>query len=138
MIVKRKIAGLKRTLQVLPAILALTYLVFGLQPWKAFAQADAGYTLVGTVAAPIVTYNDATVQNGLFYKYEVTAFNAVTETTPTADGVQSIPNAGTHTTTVSWIASVADATHTAPTGYRIYRTQVFAPNPPGVVSVTVN
>ena len=103
-----------------------------------FAQADAGYTKVGTVNSPITSFTDTTVVDGLFYQYQITAFNAVLETKPTSDGVVTIPVTGTHSTITSWTASLVDPTHTAPTGYNIYRQQVTAPNPPGAVSTTVN
>lgn len=128
MIVKRKMTGLKR---VVPAGILLTVLVFGFQPWKVFAQADAGYTKVGTSAT--LQFIDLTVQNGHNYQYEVTAFSGPLESTATSDGIAVIPGSGTHSVTVRWGAST-----TPGAAYNIYRLEVFAPNPPGVVSLTVN
>jgi hypothetical protein len=114
------------------------FFVLGPKPWQVFAQADPGYAKVGTVNGTTTTFTDTTVQDGLFYQYEVTAVNAVLESTAASDGVQSIPVTGTHTVKVTWVASTTDANHSAPTSYNIYRGQVFAPNPPGAVSIIVN
>jgi hypothetical protein len=84
----------------------LVVCVLGITPWRAFAQADAGYTKVGTTAAGVLTFTDATVVDGNSYQYEVTA-----ALTPTLESVASkgpvvtIPSTGTHSTTETWGAS---------------------------------
>lgn len=114
----------------------LVFLVVGVRPWRIFAQADSGYTLVGTVST--TSFTDSSVVNGKTYQYEVTAFNLGGESGPLKGNVVSIPSSGTHSTTSSWNASVVDAQHAAATGYKVYRTEITIPNPPGAVSTVVN
>jgi hypothetical protein len=111
----------------------LVWCVLGPKPWKVLAQADAGYTKIGSSVT--TTYTDSTVADGLTYSYEVTAFNAAGESTPTPMGNGTIPATGTHTATVTWTAGSGGS---PAAGYNVYRETVSVPNQPGAGSVTVN
>lgn len=109
-------------------LVLVTVCALGVRPWRVFAQADSGYTLITTVSTLSAT--DATIVTGNVYQYEVTAFNGL-ESTPIKSPVGT---AGPlHTASLTWLASP-----TAGVTYKVYRTQVTVPNPPGVVSVTFN
>lgn len=110
-------------------VMLLVALTLGIKPWKVFAQADSGYTLVGTTSA--LTFTDATVAASSTYQYEVTAFNAAGESVAVKGPVGTTTSAaGSHSATSSWGASP-----TAGASYHIYRTQITIPNPPAAGSV---
>ena len=52
---------MKKWIGLLAFVLLLTYWTLGPKPWQVFAAADAGYTKVGTVSAPTLTFIDSTV-----------------------------------------------------------------------------
>jgi hypothetical protein len=104
---------------------------------KLYAQAGAGYTKLNTSPITTTSFTTGTLIDGATYNFEVTAFNSAGESTPMI-ATATVPATGTHTVTLSWVASVVDATHSAPTGYNAYDQQVLIPNPPGAISVTVN
>jgi hypothetical protein len=100
---------------------------------EAFAQASAGYTKISTAPVSGLTFTDSTVVDGALYQYQVTAVNQFGESAPATSGVATVPATGTHSATLSWVAST-----TAGVTYNVYRIQGAVSNPPGAVSVTVN
>jgi hypothetical protein len=119
--------------------IALVLLILFFFPgWRIFAQALPGFTQVGSVAAPTLTFTTSTLADGGVYQFEVTAKDAAGESTGVLSNVVTVPATGTHTATIVWGASPVDATHSAPTTYVVYQEQTTTSNPPGAAQATVN
>jgi hypothetical protein len=113
----------------------VVFCVFGLRPWRIFAQAGAGYTKIASTNG--LSQIDTAVASGQVFNYVVTAFNASGESGPSNVVTAIIPStAVTHSVSLSWTAPVASPTGGVPTGYNVYRELVVLPNPPGALTET--
>jgi len=108
-------------------ISCFAFLLFALVAWP---QQSPGFSRIATVPATQLQYTDLTCATGETCSYQITAFNTAGESGPS--NTISIMVTGAPPTTRAifrWTASVVDATHAAPTEYRIY-TGARNPNPP--------
>jgi hypothetical protein len=116
----------------------LVFCIFGLRPWRIFAQAGAGYVKIASTNG--FSQFDTAVTAGQVWNYEITAVNASGESGPSNVVTVIIPAAPStscgagiaHCVNLSWSASVVDATHSAALTYNVYREQVVLANPPVV------
>lgn len=93
------------------------------------AQANSGFTQIGTATA--TTFTDATCPNSTTCYYQVTAIDSANIEGPPATcsttqaclggnvAIVVMPNSGTHTVTLVWIAPGAGGTTAV--SYKIYR-----------------
>lgn len=98
---------------------------FWILPWRLlFAQGSSGFTKLGTVAAPTLSFTDSTCAAGQTCTYQITSMNASGESGP-SNTTSASPGA-TGRILVTWSAP---ASGSAPSSYNIY-TGLRAPNPP--------
>jgi hypothetical protein len=103
-----------------------------------FGQGPSGFTKIASNVQGL-TYTDTTCADGTACTYAITSLNAAGEsTTFSPEAVAVVPSTGTHTVTITWNAAVADATHSAATGYNVYQGIVTKPNAPTSCNATTN
>lgn len=120
-------------------LIILTVLIsFWALPWRALGQGSPGYSKVGSVAGTVLNFTTPALTDGATYQFQVTSQNGSGESVPMTTNMVTLPPTGTHTVTVSWSASVVDATHDAPTTYNVYQHLNALPNPPTGAQAVVN
>lgn len=99
------------------------------------AQGPSGYTKIGSVTAPTLTYTDTTCADGTGCQYAATSVNAIGESAPSnITPVQVIAATGSWKVVLTWNAPTTGG---APTGYNIYRQVVLAPGAPSGCTASV-
>jgi hypothetical protein len=127
--------------------LLLIYWTLGLTPWRAFAQASAGYVKIASTNG--TSQIDTAVVDGATYQYEITTFctpptppatvgvcgtNPLTgvpffgESLPLISNPATIAFTGTgHSVTINWAAPVPVIPGII---YNVYKVEASSPNPP--------